>query len=714
MNRTSIGLFALCLVQIICSCRTEDKVMTQIAIDYPDTYRDTSVVEDYHGRAISDPYRWLEDDNAEETKSWVTRQNKVTFEYLEQIPFRQQVVDRLTELWDYEKYSSPFKESGTYYYFKNDGLQNQSVLYRMNDGGEDEVILDPNIFSEDGTSSLAGMAFSKNGRYLAYLVSEGGSDWRTAKVLDLSTGLHLADELEWIKFSGISWAGDGFYYSKYPESRAGDELSGKNEYHSLYYHRLGDLQSQDDLIYRNDQYPQRSVYGSTTEDERWLIIYESESTSGNALSVKDLNRPGSQIVSIVDGFEADYQVVDSDDQRLIIQTNAGAPKERLVQLAVSDLGGEMRPFIEEEEDVLQGVSVAGGKLFLEYLHDASSLVKVYDLNGSFVANLTLPAIGNIGGISGKKEEDEAFFSFSSFVIPTTIYSIDTRTLEYQVFKTPDINFDFDQYVTTQVWYESYDGTRIPMFLTHKKGLVQDGSNPTLLYGYGGFNISITPNFALTMLPMLENGGIYAVANIRGGGEFGKAWHEAGTKERKQNVFDDFQAAAEFLISNKYTSSSKLAIRGGSNGGLLVGACLTQRPDLYAVGFPAVGVLDMLRYHEFTIGWAWATDYGRSDDPEAFEYLIEYSPVHNVGETSYPATMITTADHDDRVVPAHSFKFASELQHRQQGDAPILIRIETSAGHGAGKPTSKLIAEQADILSFMFFNMNEYMQFPLKG
>jgi len=695
-------------------CKNEVEQMKKIDVNYPEVLRDSSVSDNYHGTEIADPYRWLEDDNSKETKEWVTAQNKTTFGYLEHIPYRQNVVDRLTELWDYEKYGSPFKRAGNYYYLKNDGLQNQSVLYRMNPDGVDVVILDPNTFSDDGTSSLAGMAFSKNGRYLGYLISTGGSDWRSAKILDLETGDLLSDDIQWIKFSGISWKGDGFYYSRYPVSEEGGELSAKNEYHSLYYHKLGDDQSQDKLVYRNNDYPQRNVFGSTSEDEQWLFIYESESTSGNSLSVQDLSKPNTPIVQIIEGFEADYSVVDADDERFIIKTNADAPKEQLLQLLVKDLKGEMQPFVPESEDVLQAVSVAGGKLFLEYLHNASSLVKIYDIDGKYISDLELPGIGNVGAISGKKEDKEAFFSFSSFTVPTSIYSLNTESLEYETFKSPEIDFNFSDYETKQLWFESYDGTKVPMFVTHKKGLKLDGSNPTLLYAYGGFNISITPNFALTMLPMLENGGVYAVANIRGGGEFGKEWHQAGTKERKQNVFDDFQAAAEFLISEKYTSSNKLAIRGGSNGGLLVGASITQRPDLFAVAFPAVGVLDMLRYHEFTIGWAWATDYGRSDDPAAFEYLKEYSPLHNVKPAAYPATMITTADHDDRVVPAHSFKFASELQHNHTGDKPVLIRIETSAGHGAGKPTSKIIEESADILSFMFYNMNENMEFEIKG
>ncbi len=708
-------IFTTVLLSIILiGCMDKQSNIEIPALDYPEVMRDSSVVDDYHGTKITDPYRWLEDDNSEETGAWVNAQNDVTQSFLSQIPYRQKVVDRLSKLWDYEKFSSPFKEAGKYYYFKNDGLQNQSVLYRMNDDGPDEVVIDPNGFSDDGTTSLAGLSFSKNGKYVAYYISEGGSDWRKGYILDLESGKKLEDELNWIKFSGIAWAGDGFFYARYPVSQEGDELSGKNEFHSLYYHKIGDDQSDDELIYKNPDFPLRNVGGGTTEDENWLVIVESESTSGNSLRIKNLTQSGSAIKTIIPGFDSDYNLIDSDGEQLIFLTNDNAPKQKLVTLNTKDLSAPMKDLIPESEDVLQSISVAGGKIFAEYLHNASSEVKVFDMKGNYLSNLELPGIGSVSGISGKKNDTEAFFSFSSYTMPTSIYSLETESLKYEVFKRPEIDFDFENYMTEQVWFTSKDGTKVPMFLTYKKGLERDGSNPTMLYAYGGFNISLTPGFSISNLPLLENGGIYAVANIRGGGEFGKEWHQEGTKERKQNVFDDFQAAAEYLIAEKYTSSEKLAIRGGSNGGLLIGASITQRPDLYAVAFPAVGVLDMLRYHEFTIGWAWATDYGRSDDPEAFKYLIEYSPLHNVKPAAYPATMVTTADHDDRVVPAHSFKFASELQHKHTGDTPVVIRVETSAGHGAGKPTSKIIEEQADIMSFMFFNMGEEMSFEVKG
>jgi prolyl oligopeptidase len=701
------------VIFVVISCK--ENPMTdnnEQSLDYPEVFRDSAVVDDYHGTEIADPYRWLEDDNSTETKEWVTAQNEVTQDYLARIPFRSKVRDRLKELLDYERYGSPFKEAGNYYYFKNDGLQNQSVLYQLNDDGEDDVIINPNEFSEDGTSSLAGLSFSKDGRYIAYLVSEGGSDWRTAKVLDLSTKTLLSDELEWIKFSGITWVGGGFYYSRYPVSNEGDELSGLNEYHSLYYHKLGEDQSADELIYKNPDHPKRNVGAGVTDDESILVVVESESTKGNSVKIKDLKSNGS-MQSVFDGFDADYNLIDRYGDQLYFLTDANAPKKRLISVDINNLSN-IQDVIPESADVIQSLSIAGGKIFAEYIHNASSQVKVFDLDGNHLSDLELPGIGNVSGISGKKEETEAFFSFSSYTFPTSIYSLNTEDLSYQLFKAPEIDMDLSNYVTEQIWFKSYDGADVPMFVTHKKGLKKDGSNPTMLYGYGGFNISLLPGFSTTMLPILENGGIYAVVNLRGGGEFGSEWHKSGTKERKQNVFDDFQSAAEHLIDQGYTSSEKLAIRGGSNGGLLVGACMTQRPDLYAVAFPAVGVLDMLRYHEFTIGWAWAEDYGRSDDPEAFKYLIEYSPLHNLTEQEYPATMITTADHDDRVVPAHSFKFASELQHNHQGSNPVVIRVETSAGHGAGKPTDKVIDEMADLLSFMYYNMDEEMSFKVKG
>ena len=708
-------LIALFVAGIGCNNTSQDTKFKTLTVNYPDTRLD-SITDDYHGTTIPDPYRWLEDDNSEETGDWVKRQNEVTFDYLSKIPFREDIRKRLEKVWNYEKYSSPFKEGGKYYYFKNDGLQNQSVMY-VTDNIETEgtVFLDPNKFSDDGTTALAGLSFNKDGSYLAYSVSEGGSDWNTAFVMDTKTGELLDDKLEWIKFSGLSWAGDGFYYSRYPEPAGEDKLSGANAYHALYFHKLGTSQSDDVKVYSDDQHPQRNVYGTTTEDERFLVLSLVESTSGNGLAFIDLESDKKRIVRVVDNFDNDYSFIDNDEDVLLFQTNFGAAKNKIIAIEAGNPEPEnWKDIIPESEDALRGVSIVGGKMFVNYLHNASSQIKVYDLKGEFIDDLPLPGIGSVGGVSGKKADTQGFFSFTSFTVPSTIYNLNTTDLSYTVFRKPEVDFNGDAFETKQVWYTSKDGTKVPMFLTMKKGLKPNGDAPTLLYGYGGFDIPITPGFGLTRIPLLENGGIYAVANIRGGGEFGKDWHKAGTLDRKQNVFDDFIAAAEYLIDNDYTSSAKLAIEGGSNGGLLVGACMTQRPDLFAVAFPRVGVLDMLRYHEFTIGWAWATDYGRSDDPEAFKYLIKYSPLHNLKEAVYPSTMVMTADHDDRVVPAHSFKFASQLQAVHQGENPVIIRIETSAGHGAGKPTSKQIEEAADAVAFMLYNMNEHYITELKG
>jgi len=712
-----IVLLAFVIFAVI-SCNSEKNTMVEfekIAVEYPDTRKDT-IQEDYHGTLISDPYRWLEDDRSEETEAWVTSQNKVTDMYLDQIPFRDDIEKRLEQLWDYEKYGSPFKEGDKYYYFKNDGLQNQYVLYGTDDvKAEGEVVLDPNTFSEDGTASLGGMSFDKEGRYLGYLVSEGGSDWRTAYVLDLKSGELLEDKLEWIKFSGLSWAGNGFYYSRYPEPNENDKLSGANSFHALYYHELGSEQSDDQLIYVDKEHPQRNVYAGTTEDERFVIIMKSESTSGSAVSIIDRSADPNAIIDIITTFDSDYSYLDNDGDRLLFMTNNDAPKQKVIAIDINNYGKEnWETVIPESEDPLDDISIVGNKMFANYMHNASTQIKVFDMEGKFISDLELPGIGSASGIRGKKSDETGFYSFTSYTRPSTIYSLNTETMQSSIFREPSVDFDSENYETKQVWYTSKDGTKVPMFITMKKGLELDGKRPTLLYGYGGFNVSLTPSFSLTRLPILENDGIYVVANLRGGGEFGKEWHKMGTKEQKQNVFDDFIAAAEYLIENNYTSKEKLAIEGGSNGGLLVGAAMTQRPDLFAVAFPRVGVLDMLRYHQFTIGWAWAEDYGRSDDKEAFEYLIKYSPLHNVKEQAYPATMVMTADHDDRVVPAHSFKFISELQSKHQGDNPVLIRVETSAGHGAGKPTSKAIEEAADALGFMFYNMNEDFKVKVKG
>ncbi|MDH3245894.1 MAG: prolyl oligopeptidase family serine peptidase, partial [Saprospiraceae bacterium] len=701
------------LVSLLClmfSCTENDAGSQQelpaIEVNYPDTRTD-STVDEYHGTVVADPYRWLEDDNSEETKDWVNRQNEVTFSYLDQIPYRELVRKRLEEVWNYERYGTPFKRGDRYYFFKNDGLQNQSVLYGQESlDAPAHVILDPNTFSEDGTVSLASISFNKEGSLLAYQISRGGSDWRTIFVKNLESGNLLADSVQWVKFSGISWKDEGFFYSRFPEPTEDDRLSGSNSYHKVYYHKLGTNQEDDEVVIGDDKHPQRNFFSTTTDDEKFLTVSSSESTSGNALKIKNLDT-GEGFKNVVDRFDNDFDVIDNVEEDIYVMTNYKAPKGRLIAIPSQDpTEGKWREIIPEGSSVLRSVDLVGSRLLATYLIDAKSEVKVFDFEGIFQQDLELPAIGSVGGFSGKKGDSIAFYTFSSFTFPSTIFKLDLSTLVSEPFKVPEIEFDQSQYTTEQVFFTSKDGTRVPMFLTYRKDIDPDQPHPTMLYAYGGFNVSITPGFNPSTLIWLENGGIYAVPNIRGGGEYGKEWHLAGTKERKQNVFDDFIAAAEYLIEEGYTSSEKLSIMGGSNGGLLVGACMTQRPDLYKVAIPRVGVLDMLRYHEFTIGWAWAEDYGRSDDPSAFEYLYKYSPLHNLKPANYPATLVMTADHDDRVVPAHSFKFVSELQKQHQGSNPVLIRIETSAGHGAGKPTSKIIEENADMWSFILYNMNE--------
>lgn len=676
-----------------------------ITVEYPESKK-MEVTDDYHGAVVADPYRWLEDDKSEETAEWVKAQNEVTFGYLEQIPFREQVKERLAEIWDYPRYSATFKRGNRYFYFFNTGMQNQSVLY-VQESLEDEgrVLLDPNLLSDDGTVSLSNLGVSKDGKYLAYGISRGGSDWNEIFVMEIESGKKLDDHLKWIKFSGISWHENGFYYSRYDEP-ADSELSDKNEFHKVFYHAIGTPQSEDRLVYENKNHPLRNYYADVTDDERFLIIYESESTSGNAMYVKDLTKRNAKFEAVVQDFENDYSVVDDYDGKLLVRTNHDAPKYQLVEIDPAKTAKEnWKTILPEEEEVLGSVTLIGGKIVASYMKDAYSQAFIYDMDGNKVNDLNLPGIGTMGGMNGDKDDNIAFYGFTSFTYPTTIYKYDIDKNESTVYRAPEIDFDASAYETKQVFYESADGTQIPMFIVHKKGIEMNGKNPTLLYGYGGFNVSLTPGFSVIRLLLLEQGGVFAMPNLRGGGEYGKEWHDAGTKERKQNVFDDFIAAAEYLIENGYTSSDHLAIQGGSNGGLLVGAIMTQRPNLVKVALPAVGVFDMLRYHLFTIGWAWASDFGRSDVAEEFEYLIEYSPLHNVKYgTCYPATMITTADHDDRVVPAHSFKFAATLQENHGCNNPVLIRIDTKAGHGAGKPTSMIIEEYADLYSFMFFNV----------
>lgn len=703
----------LLLFQYACNRTGDPKSNTAIMdikpipVTYPLTRKDTSVSDNYFGTAIIDPYRWLEDDQSAETKEWVTRQNIVTNGYLSQIPYRDKLKKRVEQIFNFEKYGTPFKKGGKYYFMKNDGLQNQSVLYvQENLNATPKMVLDPNTFSTDGTASLGEMTFSKDGRYLSYTISKGGSDWRTIYVKDLQTMQMLPDQLEWAKFTGLAWQGDGFYYTRYPEPKKGSELTSVNQFGSVYYHKLGTPQSSDRLVYADKAHPNRSFGAGTTEDEHFLFVSGFETTSGNVLYVKDVSKNQSDFSVVSNAFDFDFNVIDNLGDKLLVLTNHSAPNKRLILIDAANASESnwQTLIAEDSSDVLESAVVCGGKIVCNYLHNASSVLRVFGTDGKMIKEVMLPEIGSVGEVSGSKEEAQAFFSFTSFLRPLTIYALDMTDLNPEVFKAPKLDFNPDLFTTEQVFFASADGTKVPMFITRKKNIAYDGSNPTLLYGYGGFNISITPAFSASRAVLLENNGIYAVANIRGGGEFGERWHKAGTKCQKQNVFNDFIAAAEHLIARKYTSPARLAIQGGSNGGLLVGACMTQRPDLFGVCLPQVGVLDMLRYHKFTIGFAWASDYGLSSDQEEFKCLLKYSPLHNVKKTAYPATMITTADHDDRVVPAHSFKFAATLQENQQGGNPTIIRIETSAGHGAGKPTSKIIEEAADILSFMFFNM----------
>lgn len=676
------------------------------SITYPETPKD-STVDTYFGTTVPDPYRWLENDTSKATAAWVTAQNAVTFDYLKKIPFRNKLKERLTDLTDYEKYGSPFKKNGKYYFFKNNGLQNQSVLYVQETlDTEPTVVLDPNKLSDDGTVALSGISFSKDGKYLAYTISRSGSDWREIYLMNLADKQLLSDKIEWAKFSDASWQGDGFYYSAYDAPTAGKEFSNVNENHKIYYHKIGETQAKDQLIYQNPQHPKRFYSASVSEDERFLFIYESGDGRGNALYIQDLQKKNAPITQIADNLDYTYYPVEVLGNRILLYTNDNAPKYKIMEANVAaPQQKDWKVLVPETENVLSSAAVIGGKMILTYDKDASNHPYVYDLNGKQVGEIALPTLGSVG-FSGEKDDPEAFYTFTSFTFPATIYRYDIVKNQSEVYRTPKVKFTPSDFETKQVFYTSKDGTKVPLFLVYKKGLQLNGKNPVLLYGYGGFNISLNPSFSTNRIPFLENGGIYAQANLRGGGEYGEAWHIAGTKQQKQHVFDDFIAAAEYLIHEKYTSSSKLAIMGGSNGGLLIGACMTQRPELFKVAIPQVGVMDMLRYHKFTIGWNWASDYGTSDDnKEMFEYLKGYSPLHNLkAGTTYPATLVTTADHDDRVVPAHSFKFAATLQADNDGSNPTLIRIETKAGHGAGKPISKVIDEQTDIYSFIFYNL----------
>jgi prolyl oligopeptidase len=675
-------------------------------MNYPRTKK-IDVTDTYFGTSVNDPYRWLEDDRAEDTKAWVEEENKITQAYLAKIPFRKDIKQRLETLWNYEKFTAPFKEGAYTYFYKNDGLQNQYVLYRQKDKGTAEVFLDPNKFSKDASTSLAGIEFTKDGNMAAYQLSEGGSDWRKVVVLNTGDLTQVGDTMTNVKFSGLSWKGkEGFYYSSYDKPKEGSQLSGLTQYHKLYFHRIGSNQSEDKLVFGGDKTPRRYIGGGVTEDDRFLVITAAESTTGNELYIQDLSKSDNPIIKVVSNFNNEHYVIDNIGSKLYIFTNLNAPNYKVVTVDASNPSPENWKDLIPETDNVLSVSTAGGKIFANYLKDATSLVMQYDMEGGLERTVTLPGVGSASGFSAKKTEKELYYTFTSYIYPPTIFKYAIGSGQSTEYKKSGVSFDPALYVSKQIFYTSKDGTKIPMIITHKKGLDLNGKNPTVLYGYGGFGVSLTPAFSTSNIVLLEQGGIYAVPNLRGGGEYGEKWHLAGTKMNKQNVFDDFIAAAEYLISHEYTSADYLALSGGSNGGLLVGAVMSQRPDLFKVALPAVGVLDMLRYNKFTAGAGWAYDYGTAEDSkEMFEYLLKYSPYHALKPgVSYPATLITTADHDDRVVPAHSFKFAARLQEYHKGASPALIRIETNAGHGAGKPTAKIIEEQVDKWAFLLYNM----------
>ena len=682
---------------------------TSSSLVYPQAKRGDQV-DDYHGVKVADPYRWLEDTDSAETHAWVEAENKVTFGYLDQIPYRPAIHQRLTKLWNYERFGIPEQEGGRYFYDHNSGLQNQSVLLVAESlSAEPRVLLDPNTLSADGTVALSGHAISDDGKLMAYGTAASGSDWNEWHVRDVDSGKDLPDVIHWVKFSGASWTKDekGFFYSRYDEPKGGASLRDANYFHKLYYHRLGQPQSEDKLIYERPDNKELGFNGSVTDDGHYLIIQVWQGTSPKSrVYYKDLTQPDSQVVRLLDDFDAAYNFIDNDGPVFWFQTDLDAPRGRVLAIDIRHPErANWKTVIPQGADKLESVGVVNNSFLAGYLKDARTEVRVYDLDGKFVRNVDLPGIGTAGGFGGKRTDKETFYAFTSFVSPTTVYRYDPVAGKSAIFRQPKVDFDPGLYETKQVFYSSKDGTRVPMFLTYKKGLKLDGQNPTLLYAYGGFDISLTPSFSVPNLVWLEMGGIYAQANLRGGGEYGEEWHLAGTKLHKQNVFDDFIAAAEWLIANKYTSTPKLAISGRSNGGLLIGACETQRPDLFGATLPGVGVMDMLRFHKFTIGWAWTSDYGSSDDPEEFKALYAYSPLHNIKPgTKYPPTFIVTADHDDRVVPGHSFKFAATMQADQAGAAPVLIRVETKAGHGGGKPISKQIDEVGDEWAFVAWNL----------
>lgn len=675
-------------------------------LTYPKTKK-INQSDDYFGTKVSDPYRWLEDDNAADTKAWVQEENKLTYSYLEKIPYREKIKERLTKIWNFSRMSAPFKKGDLYFYYKNDGLQNQSVLYYEKGFKTDKpvLLLDPNKLSEDGTVSLSGIGISKDCKYLAYAISKAGSDWEEIHVMDIATKKELDDKIEWVKFSGISWQGNGFYYSRYDAPEKGKAFTTKNEYHKVYYHQAGTPQSKDLLVHEDKQHPDRNFSVSVTDDERFVILTSSESTSGQALMLKDLNADNPKFEVVVDNFDNEYAVVGNVGDDLFVVTNNKAPKYRLIKINCKKLAeAGWTTVIAEKSDLLESAYLCGGKIISKYLKDVSSRLYKHDMNGSLLKEVSLNGLCKVEEFHSSYKDVQAFYSAVSFTSPSTVFIFNATAAVSKVYFQPGIDFNTAGYETKQVFYTSKDGTKIPMFITHKKGLQPDGNNPCFLFGYGGFNISYTPEFRIDRAVFLEAGGVYAVANMRGGGEYGEDWHKAGTKCKKQNVFDDYIAAAEYLVKEKYTSSQKLAIHGRSNGGLLIGAVMTQRPDLAKVCIPTVGVLDMLRYHKFTIGRSWSVDYGLSENKEEFDCLYKYSPLHNIKKTAYPATLVLTGDHDDRVVPAHSFKFAATLQENQAGKEPVLIRVDINAGHGSGKPTDKQIAEFADMWSFVFYNL----------
>ena len=705
-----LGVLALPMFSVVRSQNSTGVAQQMIKTNNYPIARKGDQVDDYHGVKVADPYRWLENLDSEETRKWVEEENKLTFAYLAEIPARTTIKDRLTKLWNYEKYGVPFKEGNRYFYTRNSGLQNQSVLYSVNSlDAQPQILLDPNTLSSDGTVALSGTAVSNDGKLLAYSLSASGSDWQEWKVRDITTGKDLTDDLKWSKFSNASWTrdGSGFFYVRYDEPK-GDALKDTNYFQKLYFHKTGSPQSEDVLVYERPDQKDWLFDGKVTKDGNYLIIAVSQGTDVKSrIYYKDLRTKDSQVVKLLDDFDAAYVFIGNDGPRFWFQTDVSAPRGKIVEIdTAKPERNNWKILVPETKETLQGVTVVDHKFIANYLKDAYTQVKIFDTTGKFIREVEFPAIGSAEGFGGEPDERETFYLFTSFTTPATIYRYDMATGKSTVFRQPQVDFNPANFETKQVFYASKDGTKVPMFITYKKGLKLDGNNPTYLYGYGGFNVSLTPEFSVGMVVWMEMGGVFAVPNLRGGNEYGEEWHQGGMKLKKQNVFDDFIGAAEWLIANKYTSTPKLAISGGSNGGLLVGAALTQRPDLFGAALPAVGVMDMLRFQKFTIGWAWVSDYGSSDNADEFKALYAYSPLHNIkAGTKYPPTLVTTADHDDRVWPGHSFKFAATLQATQAGPAPVLIRIETKAGHGAGKPTSKIIEESADRYAFLVKTLN---------